>query len=36
MMDSPSDAERMGAAGRQDAAKLTWPATVERLLRAAR
>jgi glycosyltransferase involved in cell wall biosynthesis len=32
LMDSPTDAERMGRQGRQDAAKLTWPATVERLL----
>ena len=34
LMDSPTDAERMGNAGREVAAKLTWPATVERLLTA--
>jgi glycosyltransferase involved in cell wall biosynthesis len=33
LMDSPSDAERMGRAGRIVAARLTWPATVEQLLR---
>lgn len=32
LMDSPSDAARMGAQGRQDVARLTWPATVDRLL----
>ena len=32
LMDSPTDAERMGTQGRKDVARLTWPATVERLL----
>jgi glycosyltransferase involved in cell wall biosynthesis len=32
LMDSPADAERMGSAGREVAARLTWPATVNRLL----
>ncbi|MCC6991651.1 MAG: hypothetical protein IT181_21805 [Acidobacteria bacterium] len=32
LMDDPAAAERMGAAARARGARLTWPATVARLL----